>query len=55
MRARDRVAEERGLWLFGGARPANLPGHCRFELYVGDAALEVNDDAVAAGFRALMA
>ncbi len=55
MLARDRVAEEHRLWLFGGARPADLPGHCRFELYVGDAALALDDDTIGAGFRALMA
>ena len=55
MLARDRVAEERGLWLFNSARPADVPGHCRFELYLGDAALDLADPAIAAGFHALMA
>jgi threonine aldolase len=52
--ARDRVAEESGLWLFGGARPDELPDRCRFELTVGEAALLVDPDEVAAGFSSLL-
>lgn len=52
--ARDRVAEDTGLWLFNGAGAADMPGHCRFEWYVGDAALEVDVADVVAGFRALL-
>lgn len=53
--ARDRVAESTGLWLFHAARAADVPGHCRFELYVGDAASDIDDDELAAAFRAVMA
>ncbi len=51
--ARDRVARETGLWLFGSAAPTALPGRSRFELYVGEAALAVSDDALEAAFAAL--
>lgn len=52
--ARDRFAEARGVWLFGGARPADAPGTCRIELYVGEAALEVKDEEIVEGFRAVL-
>jgi threonine aldolase len=51
--ARDRVAEETGLWLFGGGRPGPLPGFSRFELTVGEAAMQVSMEKVAAGFASL--
>lgn len=53
LRRRDRVAEETGLWLFGYALPTGVAGRSRFELYVGDAALEVDDEDVTRGFRTL--
>lgn len=52
--ARDRVAAEHGLWLFERARPADAPGHCRFELYVGEAAMAVEDGELAAAFASLL-
>jgi len=52
--ARDRVAEATGLWLFGAAEAADVPGHCRLEYYVGDAAMEVSDEALAEAFGLLM-
>lgn len=42
--ARDRVAEDTGLWLFGWVVPADVPGQSRTEVYVGDAAMSVGDD-----------
>lgn len=51
--ARDRVAHETGLWLFGNAAATALPDRSRFELYVGEAAMAVEDEAVAAAFAAL--
>ena len=51
---RDRVAEATGLWLFQGARPCQLPGHSFFELYVGDAAMDLEDTEIAAAFRMLL-
>jgi len=53
LRARDRVADETGLWLFGGARPTDLPEQARFELYVGEAAMALDDEEVARAFSAL--
>jgi threonine aldolase len=55
MTARDRVAETFGLWLLNAVRPADVPGHSRFELYVGEAAMQVGDRDLDAAFRALLA
>ena len=52
--ARDRVARTLGLWLFGRASPGPLPGTCKTEIYVADAALAIGPDEVAEGFRVLM-
>lgn len=52
--ARDRVAEQTGLWLFGGARPDELPNRSRFEFTVGEAALLVEPSAIAAAFTSLL-
>lgn len=49
--ARDRVAEATGLWLFGGARPRRNPDRSYFELYVGDALMDIADEDVSAAFR----
>ena len=35
--ARDRLAEASGVWLLSGVRPADVPGHSRFEWSVGEA------------------
>ncbi|MBI3891190.1 MAG: hypothetical protein HY303_06630 [Candidatus Wallbacteria bacterium] len=51
---RDRIAKERGLWLFGMLQPAEVPGWARTELYVGTNALELADNAVAAAFAELV-
>ena len=55
MHARDRVAEETGLWLFGGARPRSLPTQSFFELTIGEAAMSVDDNEIADAFRMLFA
>ncbi len=52
--ARDRVADETGLWLFGGVRGIDVPGRCRLELTVGEATLKVPVDTAAAAFRNLL-
>ncbi|QNM96856.1 threonine aldolase family protein [Chitinimonas koreensis] len=44
--ARDRLAAERGIWLFGAALPGELLGHCYFEWYVGDNLLALGDEAL---------
>jgi hypothetical protein len=43
---RNQVAEEHGIWLFGRASHAALPGHSVVEWYVGDQLLEMPDDTV---------
>ncbi len=52
--ARDRFAQERGVWLCGGTSPADAPGMCRVELYIGDGALTVQDAEITDGFRAML-
>ncbi len=54
LQARDRVAEETKLWLFGWVRPADVPGQCRTEIYVGDPAMDVGDDELERAFTSLM-
>jgi threonine aldolase len=44
--ARDRVAEETGIWLFGGLRPDG-DGLCRTELTMGEASLALEDNELA--------
>lgn len=51
--ARDALAERTGCWLFGGVRPAEVPGWSVTELYVGDRLLAVDDGRVAAWFGEL--
>jgi len=53
LEARDQVAEERGVWLFGGVRPGELSGSSRTEIYVGEAALQLEVDEVASAFARL--
>ncbi|MES2128022.1 MAG: beta-eliminating lyase-related protein [Pseudomonadota bacterium] len=43
---RNGLAEEHGIWLFGRAAHAALPGTSSVELYVGDNLLALPDDAV---------
>ena len=50
---RDQVARETGLWLFGGVEPDG-ENACRLELYIGDAALEVEDTEAASAFSAIV-
>lgn len=42
-RARDKLAEEVGCWLFDGVRGADVPGWSLTEIYVGDRLLQIND------------
>ena len=51
---RDAIAERDGVWLIGGAKPAEVPGWCVSELYVGDNLLALDDAEVVAGMRALL-
>lgn len=54
LEARDRVAAETGLWLFGATRPRGTPDRSSFELSVGDALMGVDDAEIAAAFRSLL-
>ncbi|HEY5071245.1 MAG TPA: beta-eliminating lyase-related protein [Caulobacteraceae bacterium] len=51
---RDEIAERDGVWLIGGARPAEIPGWCVTEIYVGDTLVEQGDDQVVAWMRELL-
>ena len=51
--ARDRVAEAFGFWIAGFV-PADMPGWCRMELYVGENALKHTDAEVVQLFRELV-
>jgi threonine aldolase len=54
LEARDHVAAELSLWTFGWAAPTEVPGVCRTEVYVGEAAMAVTDDEIDRAFRMLM-
>jgi threonine aldolase len=47
---RNALAEEQGVWLFGGARHAALPDQSSFEWYVGESLLQMPD----AGLRRIL-
>lgn len=51
--ARDRIAEQHRLWLFGGLQPTDVPGIVKFELAIGDAAMGLPDDAIVSAFRTI--
>jgi len=55
--ARDQLAMEHGVWLFGGANDAALPQQSYIEWYVGEALLSLSDQQVIAAldqFQALL-
>ncbi len=55
LEARDRIAEDFGVWLFDRVRDADVPGFARFEWYVGEAASQITVHEIAlwfAGFEA---
>ena len=52
--ARDEIAKDRGLWLFGKPQARSAATRSGFELYVGDALMELSDDEVVAAFAALL-
>jgi threonine aldolase len=49
------VAEETGVWMFGGLQPGPIPTQSVFELVVGDAAMAISDDEIAGLFEKLFA
>ncbi len=51
---RDEIAARDGVWLIGGVRPAEIPGWCVTEIYVGDSLLGQTNDSVVAGLRELV-
>ncbi|MFT7668128.1 MAG: threonine aldolase [Planctomycetota bacterium] len=52
--ARDQVAEETGIWLFGGVRPDQCPGSSRTEITLADSVLALEDKKIIAAFERLM-
>ena len=52
--ARDEIASKRRLWLSTGFIPADVPGWCRAEVYIGSQAMELEDAEVVEAFRELM-
>jgi threonine aldolase len=54
LEARDVAAEELGIWVPGGARPADPPGSCKIELYVGEGALKLDMEEVVLFFERLI-
>ncbi len=53
--ARDRIAEEDGVWLAQRFAATPTPGWAMTELYVGDNALNVDDATIVAAFRRMLA
>ncbi len=53
--ARDALAQEERCWLFGMARPTEVPGWSVVELTVGDQLLAIDDETVKGLFERLMA
>jgi threonine aldolase len=54
LQRRDEIAERDGVWVVGGARPAEVPGWCAAELYVGDTLVGLDNAVVVAHLRALL-
>ncbi len=46
MDIRDRIAQEHGIWLFGGAQSSAMPGHSCIEWTVGENLMAMADDRV---------
>jgi threonine aldolase len=53
--ARDHVARETGIWLFGGMKPVEGENAARGELSMGPASLALDDDELAAAIDLLLA
>lgn len=47
------IAEETGVWLFGGLAPTELPSYGKFELTVGDATLDLMNEEIGDLFERL--
>jgi threonine aldolase len=48
------IARERGIWLYKTLSPSSLPSYFKFELTVGDAAMDLSDAEIAATFQELL-
>jgi threonine aldolase len=48
------IARERGIWLYKTLSPSSLPSYFKFELTVGDAAMDLSEDEIAATFQDLL-
>jgi threonine aldolase len=51
---RDAIAARDGVWVVGGPKPAEVPGWCVSELYVGDTLLGLDNAQVVAWLRELV-
>jgi threonine aldolase len=54
MDRRDEIAARDGLWLVGGARPAEIPGWSVTEIYVGDTLIDHDNEQVLPRLRELL-
>lgn len=52
--ARDQLAHEQGIWLFGGMDRAVTPGWSVVEMHVGDRLLQIDDAFLVASFERLL-
>ncbi len=48
------IAREQKVWLFNGLSPSQIPAYCKFELTVGDGALELSNEEIADLFKVLL-
>ncbi len=51
---RDAMAEADGVWLINDARPSEVPGWSRYELYVGDTIVGMDNAEIVPRFRRLL-
>jgi threonine aldolase len=52
--ARDRLAQETGIWLIGSARAVDVPGWSATEIYIGDQVLQTDDQQLLPLFARLI-
>jgi threonine aldolase len=48
------IARERGIWLYKTLSPSSLPSYFKFELTVGDAAMDLSEDEITSTFQDLL-
>jgi threonine aldolase len=54
MERRDEIAARDGVWLMGAPRPAEIPGWCVTEIYVGDTLIDHDNEQVVTWMRELV-